>query len=365
MAHVTKRDTASGPRYDVRWQLPDGKERRKTFKISKDANTYRRQVEADELRGVVTDPARNKITLAEMVDRWIKARSTKRTGTVKLDRMIMDRHVLPVLGDRRIGSITRADVQALVDGWAGTDLAASTIGRMYSALRAVFSFAESDDIVTRSPCRGIRLPSARLVDRPYLAPADLERLADALGEPGAVFMWVGAVLGLRWAEAAGLRVCDVNIDAGSVSVVNQLGRDGLLAAPKTVNAVRTLAAPAWLIDALAGLCAGREAGELVFRADKGGPLIYTHWRRLKWVPACTTAGLDGLRFHDLRSLAATALVAAGVDVKTAQTRLGHSSPTVTLGLYARATATADRLAADAVGDLYRPGIKRQIEEIGE
>jgi len=72
------------------------------------------------------------------------------------------------------------------------------------------------------------------------------------------------------------------------------------------------------------------------------------------VPACERAKLPGLRFHDLRSLAATALVAAGVDVKTAQTRLGHSSPQVTLGIYARATAQNDRNAADAVGAIFAP-----------
>jgi hypothetical protein len=63
--------------------------------------------------------------------------------------------------------------------------------------------------------------------------------------------------------------------------------------------------------------------------------------------------MSGLRLHDLRSMAATALVAAGVDVKTAPTRLGHSSPSLTLGIYARATAAGDRAAAEAVGQFLR------------
>jgi integrase len=37
-------------------------------------------------------------------------------------------------------------------------------------------------------------------------------------------------------------------------------------------------------------------------------------------------GLPKLRFHDLRSVAATAVVAEVVDVKTAQKRLGHANP---------------------------------------
>ncbi|MGH9124885.1 MAG: tyrosine-type recombinase/integrase [Acidimicrobiales bacterium] len=71
--------------------------------------------------------------------------------------------------------------------------------------------------------------------------------------------------------------------------------------------------------------------------------------------------MAGLRFHDLRSLAATALVAAGVELKTAQTRLGHSSPHVTLALYARATAKADRAAADSVGEHFRPRDRRATD----
>lgn len=56
----------------------------------------------------------------------------------------------------------------------------------------------------------------------------------------------------------------------------------------------------------------------------------------------------------LFDLAATALVKAGADVKTAQARLGHSSSQMTLDVYARATVDADRSAADAVSAFLRP-----------
>jgi integrase len=59
-------------------------------------------------------------------------------------------------------------------------------------------------------------------------------------------------------------------------------------------------------------------------------------------------------FHDVRRAAATALVLEGVDLKTAQTRLGHSDPRLTLGLYAQASIEADRDAADRVGARLLP-----------
>jgi integrase len=71
------------------------------------------------------------------------------------------------------------------------------------------------------------------------------------------------------------------------------------------------------------------------------------------VSAYERAGLPGLRFHDLRSLAASVLVASGINVKTAMTRLGHASARTTLELYARAHDDADVEAAQSVGAWFR------------
>jgi integrase len=87
----------------------------------------------------------------------------------------------------------------------------------------------------------------------------------------------------------------------------------------------------------------------VFVGQDGADLEYANFRKRSWAPGCVESGFPDLTFHDLRRLAATALVAEGVDVKTAQTRLGHASPQMTLGLYAQVTGAGDRNAARRVG----------------
>lgn len=67
------------------------------------------------------------------------------------------------------------------------------------------------------------------------------------------------------------------------------------------------------------------------------------------MPACEAAGLQGIGFHLLRRASVTARVFARVDLKSAQTRLGHSDPRLTLSIYAQAVAEADRSAADVLG----------------
>ena len=204
----------------------------------------------------------------------------------------------------------------------------------------ILTFAVTADLIARSPCAGVRLPRSTLVERPVLSAAQLQLLASELGPDQAAMMWLGVVGGLRWAECAGLQVASLDLLKGTVSVSAQLGRDGRLAAPKSRAGTRRLSSPGWLVNDLAAVLARRgltaaNPEEFVFVSPEGMPLNYTNWRRT-WQLACKNAHLAGLRFHDLRSMAATALVAAGVDIKTAQARLGHSSPTVTLGIYARA-----------------------------
>lgn len=364
MAQITKRTTTAGQnRYDVRTRIA-GRVITRTFNRRRDAMTFAATTEADKLRGVIVDPRGPRTPFETVSQRWLTASTAKRASSIARDRAIIENHLLPVLGSRGIGSITKADVQALVDRWAGTH-AASTVLRQYSCLRAIFAYAESDDLIARTPCRGIRLPGVRLVERPALTAEQLDNLAAALGPDQSVMMWVGTVLGLRWAEAAGLAVGHLDLGQGQVTVARQLTRAGELTEPKSQAGRRTLACPTWLIDDLAALLGRRgltpaDNDALVFVSPEGSPLSYTNWRRRTWVPACDAAGLPGLRFHDLRSLSATALVAAGVDIKTAQTRLGHSSPHVTLALYARATKEADRLAADTVGEVFRPRDRRAM-----
>jgi integrase len=275
---------------------------------------------------------------------------------------------------RPIGRITQATVQRWVDS-VKTTHSPSTVRRMFSTVRAVFSFAEKDKVIPygKSPCRNIRLPEVPLVARPVLIgddedreelPAgqwtlsneDLNRLADKLGDY-ALMMWIGVALGFRWSEVAGLTVESLNLLRGEISVTQALDRNHKLAPPKTVAGKRTLVDHDLVADFAAhmqrrGLTAANPKA-LLFVNGQGRPLSHSPWRRTVWLPAVQAAGLTGLRFHDLRSVNSSILIAEGVDAKTLQARFGHSQIATTLGLYARATPRKDREASEKVHAVLR------------
>jgi len=161
---------------------------------------------------------------------------------------------------------------------------------------------------------------------------------------------------MRWSEIAGLTIDRLDVENRTVTVDRQLTRLGGFAPPKSEAGNRVLGIPTWMAEDFSDLVRdfNRARDGLVFQTDVDTPFNYENWRNRIWLKACRQVGLEGLRFHDLRSMAATALVATGADVKTAQNRLGHSSSRMTLDIYARATSEADRVAADAVGLYLRP-----------
>ena len=68
---IAKRPTAAGAvRYEVRLRGPDGRERSRTFRTRKAAETYQRELLAQRDRGGRVDPKAGRISLDEWVTEW-------------------------------------------------------------------------------------------------------------------------------------------------------------------------------------------------------------------------------------------------------------------------------------------------------
>ena len=88
-----------------------------------------------------------------------------------------------------------------------------------------------------------------------------------------------------------------------------------------------------------------------------------NFRTRVWRPAVSRAGLDGLRWHDLRHTHVAFLIAAGVHAKAIQSRLGHSSIKTTLDTYGHLLEGIDEAAAAALPIPVAPPTRPQVLEM--
>ena len=73
----------------------------------------------------------------------------------------------------------------------------------------------------------------------------------------------------------------------------------------------------------------------------------------KWERFRNSNNLPKIRFHDLRHTCATMMIAAGVDPKTVQTRLGHSDVQITLNTYSHCLPSMNKAAGNTMDMLFK------------
>ena len=126
---------------------------------------------------------------------------------------------------------------------------------------------------------------------------------------------------------------------------------------------RTVALPDQVIEELRDHLerfTARDDASYVFTSEDGQPIDRYNFRKRIWLPIASAAGLEDLRFHDLRHTAGTLAARTGATTKELMVRLGHSSPNASL-VYQHASADRDQKIADGSTKLYRKAEGRAAE----
>ena len=159
----------------------------------------------------------------------------------------------------------------------------------------MFTWAVDHDLISRSPCRGIRLPGPEARPRPFASVADIERLADALPIEYRVAVFLGA-LGLRQAEVFGLCVGSVDFVRGTLTVehtINEVRGRIVEGRGKTAGSVRTITVPGNCSTSSLDTWRRRAGPTRVISSSKprvAGPWRATNFRLRVYNPATETAG---------------------------------------------------------------------------
>jgi integrase len=254
---------------------------------------------------------------------------------------IIEKHIVPELGPIPIGNLTRLRVQEWASALPGSP---ATVRKTVNVLSGALRFAVEDGRLPSNQAQRLKLPRVVKTVKRYLTHDQVASLAREVGQISDGYdhgyhlvVLTLAYCGLRWGELSGLRVGDVDLARGRLTIRQTVVADRgyqRIEAPKDYEH-RSIPIPAFLCRMLAPHIAGRGRDEPVFFGIRTKTWLRNHVFRVGWFdPAAITIGLGGLTPHELRHTAASLAVSAGAHVKAVQRILGHASASVTLDVYA-------------------------------
>ena len=316
----------------ARWNDEHGRPREKRgFRTKSEA---RRFLDGDRERGLIGELERVRRaragelaaeleipTFEALVDEYLAQHhaeaNTIRTLTARLG------YAKRTFGPLRIDRLTVPEIKA----WR-KHLPEGSAWHIHKALRQVLNYAVAAGYVPENVARKVANPEPRRKEIPaFAAPSEVDAVAGELEAAYRAIPILAAETGLRPEEWIALERREVEIDrtrGTGVLHVRRVFTDGRVQPyGKTDGSVRTVALTKRAIAALDAM-PRRLDSQLLFPSAKGAH-IDLHWfRREKWGPAVTAAGVPKRSPYALRHTYATWAIAAGIPTFSIAKRMGTS-----------------------------------------
>lgn len=342
-----KRTTKTGAiRWVARYTDPTGRERSRSFDTQREAKAFIQEQERAVRRNEWIAPT--DITVLDLVKERVRQATNDSTRN---GRRFLQAN-LGELAGMRVQAVKPADIRAWLDTlttgrpWAdGQPLAATTIKTCGAILHGIFTEAVEEDVISRHPMRGVRMPSAEVaVERSEIVTASevaaIIQVAEGTGvgrAPNltlAAMIQVAAETGLRAGELCGLRVRNVNFLRGEIAVVEQMHQRSHEFAPlKTRASRRVVPVGAETMRVIEEQLrrVPRAPHETAFATSRGEPFTSASLGA-QFRKAARAAGVD-MTLHGLRHFYASSLIENGASVVVVQRAMGHASAAMTLNIY--------------------------------
>ncbi len=251
---------------------------------------------------------------------------------VRLKRFVKN-SLVPAFGKRRVDEITRGEIEAFLGVLKDRKCKPSSLNRALSALSAVFKRAATRGYILkeRIPTIGIERPKEQARPAVFWSPEDREKLLAACSAKLKPAVMFAMDCGLRKGEILGLTWPYVDLDKRTLTVAESKN-----ARPRMVPLSERCVAMLTTLKAQRGPIP--LVGPDRVLAAAGMPATWNGRLTELWQLALTNAGLPQIPFHSLRSIFATAAIAATVTVPELMDLLGHSTAAMSLR-YARAVPT--------------------------
>jgi len=311
-------------------------------------------------------------TFAEFASRWESTVLTQhKPSTQATIRSQIRKYLTPFFGPYQMRATQTEDLQRFLSGVKGSS--PKTVRNLFTTFQMMWKSARAWGYVANDVTFGIVLPKKRRARNSFFTLAEVQRIISTgdfcvwpragtrtvliKPEPQRTFYWIAAETGLRAGELCGLRVCDLDLQAGRLDVRQSVWR-GRVQTPKTENAYRTLALSSELVEHLRDFVFKLIPNErgLLFATRNGTPWDANLLVKRRLHPLLSALGIASGGLHAFRHANASLMDRLKVPVKVRQERLGHSDPRMTLGVYTHVASEDDLRIASQLGKAISGGI---------
>lgn len=340
-----------------------------------------------------------KLTFGEWIETWLTVtmKNSLRQTTYESYEVQVYKHIIPTIGHIKLKDLQTADLQRLYNAKLESGradkmknekgdlvpreggLSPKSVRYIHGIINTAIKQAVSEHKLVMNPAEAVKLPRNPKKEMKTLSRDDI----GVFLEKAKTYRYFAAYFlelatGLRRGEILALRWKDIDLKAGTVRVARHLVRiKGGLAfqEPKTEKSKRSVEITEEAIQVLKAHKAKQnaeklEAGgayqgdsdekeRLVFCTGLGNVVNPRSFVR-DFQGCLKQAGLEKVRFHDLRHTYATMLLEAGVALNTVQEQLGHHSPTFTAEQYGHVTKKMKQEAAGVMGGILKEAVNNVV-----
>ncbi|KRL05012.1 tyrosine-type recombinase/integrase [Liquorilactobacillus oeni] len=305
------------------------------------------------------------ITFKQVYLEWFKLyQNTVKESTWIKTKEIFKLHILPILGNRKLNTITDVLCQKAVNHWY--DERYTKFKVWINNVSRIFKFAKRKHIISLNPVENILIPkrtNVRTMTNNYYDKEELKQFLDCLYDlddyQAYAFFRLLAFSGLRKGEALALYWKDINFSQKIVSVTKTQSRgvNGInVQTPKTYESNRNVFLDTKTINILKKWkkCQSLKLKQLGYSYSTS-QLIFSNTRNTMLQPVKPTLwlkrvtenyNLKHITTHGFRHTYATLAFESGLSVKQVQLQLGHRDIQTTLDIYTAVTNKQKNEIAD-------------------
>ena len=338
MACIAKRRN----RYVIDFYDNHGKRRWKTLPkgtTKKKARDAMRDIEDQLARGIYL-PDKKIPIFSKVAEDWLEYKKPNvRQSTLKMYKGHLKHHFQDV-DNIKINRITMAKVEKFIADKQANDMNLTTLRKLIVTFNQVMNYAVRHKYISHNPVREAERPKGQGGEEKeqitILTPSEINAFLDTEEDQKYRTLFMLAIFsGARQGELLGLKWTDVDWFNNQIHIQRTFN-EGAWYKPKSRTSNRRIDLGPFMMTELKKwkMACPPDENDLVFPNEAGNPINHGNLLRRHFYPALIAAECPRIRFHDLRHSYASLLIEQGENIKYIQSQLGHSSPTVTLDVYA-------------------------------